>query len=302
MKASSITNIIAASCATFLTIALTLSACKRTGEDGKSGSQKTTINNIGSDTMVNLAQAWAEAYANVERSVSVEVVGGGSGIGIAALLNGTCDIANSSRKLEPEEEKKATEKYGKHPNEHHVGYDALAIYVHPTNPINEISVDQLSEIFREGGKTNKWSELGVQLPTGDAEIVRVSRQNNSGTYHYFREAVLGKKADFKAGSRDMNGSKDVVDLVSNTPTAIGYSGIGYRTNKVKVLKVAKKTGEPAIEPNITTTLDKTYPIARPMFMYTPPGEPEHVKKYIAWILSPPGQKIVEESGYVPLQK
>jgi len=100
----------------------------------------------------------------------------------------------------------------------------------------------------------------------------------------------------------MNGSKDVVDLVANTPTAIGYSGIGYRTDKVKVLNVSKKTGEPAIEPNITTTLDKTYPIARPMFMYTPPGEPDHVKKYIAWILSPPGQKIVEESGYVPLQK
>jgi phosphate transport system substrate-binding protein len=132
--------------------------------------------------------------------------------------------------------------------------------------------------------------------------VRVSRQNNSGTYHYFREAIVGKKSDFKLGSRDMNGSKDVVDLVSNTPTAIGYSGIGYRTNKVKVLKVSKKTGDPAIEPNITTTLDKTYPIARPMFMYTPPGEPDYVQKYIAWILSPPGQKIVEESGYVPLQK
>jgi phosphate transport system substrate-binding protein len=290
---------------TYLTLvaALALTGCKRGGDAASGGpSKKLSIQNIGSDTMVNLAQAWAEAYGTVEPSVSVEVSGGGSGIGVAALLNGTCDIANSSRKLEPEEEKKATAKYGKHPDEHHVGYDALAIYVHPSNPITEISIEQLGEIYREGGKINKWSDLGVQLPGGDGEIVRVSRQNNSGTYHYFREAVVGKTADLKLGSRDMNGSKDVVDLVSNTPTAIGYSGIGYRTNKVKVLKVAKKTGDPAIEPNITTTLDKTYPIARPMFMYTPPDEPEHVKKYIAWILSPPGQKIVEESGYVPLQK
>jgi phosphate transport system substrate-binding protein len=279
-----------------------LSAGCQKRESSGSAEKKQAIANIGSDTMVNLAQAWAEAYGKVEPNISVEVSGGGSGIGVAALLNGTCDIANSSRKLEPEEEKKATEKYGRHPNEHHIGYDALAIYVHPSNPITEISIDQLSEIYREGGKINKWSEVGVQLPGGDAEIVRVSRQNNSGTYHYFREAIVGKKSDFKLGSRDMNGSKDVVDLVSNTPTAIGYSGIGYRTDKVKVLKVSKKTGDPAIEPNITTTLDKTYPIARPMFMYTPPDEPDYVKKYIAWILSPPGQKIIEESGYVPLQK
>ena len=164
------------------------------------------------------------------------------------------------------------------------------------------SIEQLGDIFREGGKVSKWADIGVTIPGGQDEIVRVSRQNNSGTYHYFREAVVGKKADFKQGSRDMNGSKDVVELVASTPTAIGYSGIGYRTDKVKVLKVSKKTGEPSVEPNITTTLDKTYPIARPMFMYAPPNEPEHVKKYLAWVLTPAGQKIVEESGYIPLQK
>ena len=285
-----------------LLAALTLSGCKRGGDASKAGSDEKTISNIGSDTMVNIAQAWAEAYSSVEPNVSVEVSGGGSGIGVAALLNGTCDIANCSRELEEGEEKKAAEKYGKHPNEYKVGYDALAIYVHPSNPMTEISVEQLSEIFREGGAINKWSDLGVQLPSGDAEIVRVSRQNNSGTYHYFREAIVGAKADFKLGSRDMNGSKDVVDLISNTATAIGYSGIGYRTDKVKVLKVSKKKGEPGVEPSIATTLDKSYPIARPMLMYTPPDEPDHVKKYIAWILQPAGQKIVEESGYVPLEK
>ena len=273
---------------------------------GDAGGEKkkaaaTSIQNIGSDTMVNLAQAWAEAYGKVKPDVSVEVSGGGSGIGVAALLNGTCDIANSSRKLEAEEVEKAKVKSGADPIENHIGYDALSIYVHPSNPIEEISIEQLGEIFREGGKFSKWSDLGVTVPGGD-DIVRVSRQNNSGTYHYFREAVVGKKADFKAGSRDMNGSKDVVELIGNTPTAIGYSGLGYRTDKVKIVKVSKKTGEPAIMPSIATTLDKTYPIARPMFMYTPPSAPAHVTKYIEWILSPAGQKIVEESGYIPLEK
>jgi phosphate transport system substrate-binding protein len=276
-----------------------------TGCNKKSGSDSKTIalQNIGSDTMVNLAQGWAEAYQTVKPGISVEVSGGGSGVGIAALINGTCDIANSSRKLEKEEEEKATAKYGgKHPAEHLVGYDALAIYVHPSNPLTEISMEELGEIYREGGKINKWSDLGVQIPGGNDEMVRASRQNNSGTYHYFREVVVGKKSDFKQGSRDMNGSKEVVDLVATTPGAIGYSGIGYRTAKVKVLHVSKKKGEAAITPSIKTTLDKTYPIARPMFMYVSPTAKPEAEEYVAWILTAPGQKIVVDSGYVPLEQ
>ena len=207
-------TILTLSAAAFAT-AIAFTGCGKSGDSASSGGKKAaevSLQNIGSDTMVNLAQAWAEAYHEVDKSVSVEVSGGGSGIGVAALINGTCDIANSSRKLEKEEEEKATAKYGgKHPTEHLVGYDALAIYVHPSNPISEISVEQLSEIYKEGGKISKWSELGVTAPGGQDEIARVSRQNNSGTYHYFREAVVGKKADFKQGSRDMNGSKEVVD-------------------------------------------------------------------------------------------
>jgi phosphate transport system substrate-binding protein len=267
---------------------------------GKKGSQTVAIQNIGSDTMVNLAQSWAEAYRKVQPGVSVEVSGGGSGIGVAALVNGTCDIANSSRHLEPEEEQKATTKYGNKPKEYLVAYDALAIYVHPSNPIETISVEQLSDLYKEGGAIAKWSDLGVTIPGSSDEIVRVSRQNNSGTYHYFREAVLGKKADFRQGSRDMNGSKDVVELVANTPGAIGYSGIGYRTDKVKVIPVSKKKGETPVVPSIKTTLDKTYPIARPMFMYTPPSVRPEVTEYLKWIVTEPGQKIVIDTGYVPL--
>jgi phosphate transport system substrate-binding protein len=287
-----------------LMAALLLSACKR-GEGGgpsERRSRKTTIQNIGSDTMVNLAQAWAEEYAKVDPSISVEVSGGGSGIGIAALINRTADLANASRRLEPEELAQA-KRVGEDPKEYIVGYDALSIYVHKTNPLAAISMEELGEIYREGGKLSKWSELGVAIPgLQEDRIIRVSRQNNSGTYHYFREAVLGKDRDFRAGSLDMNGSKDVVELVSKTPGAIGYSGMGYATPEVKVLRVSRKKGEPAVAPSIASTLDKTYPITRPMFMYTP-GEPgPHVKKYIDWVMSDAGQRIVENTGYVPLPK
>ncbi len=281
--------------AIFAVAGISLTGCNKKGGKGIS------LQNVGSDTMVNLAQAWAEAYHGVKPDISVEVLGGGSGVGISSLINGTCDIANSSRKLEKEEEEKATAKYGgKHPTEHLVGYDALAIYVHPSNPITEISVEQLSEIYKAGGKFTKWSEIGVTMPAGQDEFVLASRQSNSGTYHYFREAVLGKKSDMRQGAREMSGSKDVVELVAGTPSAIGFSGIGYRTDKVKVIRVSKKTGEPSVEPTIQTTLDKTYPIARPMFMYVPPTAKPEAEEYIKWILTAPGQKIVIESGYVPL--
>ena len=286
-----------------------------------------SIQNQGSDTMVNLAQAWAEAYTGVDSSVSVEVSGGGSGTGIASLINGTVDLANSSRKMEQAEidsaisrrikdiEKKLGRKMEPHertqarqdtankPQEYMVGYDALAVFVHKDNPMEEITIEQLASIYSADGNVTKWSELDVKNPgCAKDEISRVSRQNNSGTYHYFREAVLGKGHDFRLGSVDMNGSKDVVELVSKTPCAIGYSGMGYATADVKMLRVAKKQGDPSYAPSIETTLNRTYPIARPLYMYTL-GEPnEHLKKYLDWIHADAGQQIVKESGYVPLPK
>ena len=261
----------------------------------------TTIQVKGSDTMVNLAQAWAEAYHKIKPDVRIEVSGGGSGTGIAALIAGTVDIADASREMKPQEREAAKKNTGKEPKETTVGYDALAVYVHKDNPLNEITIKQLREIYAEGGTITKWSQLGVKVPGCDSdEIVRVSRQSNSGTYVYFREHVLEKR-DYKSGSRDMNGSKEVVELVSHTPCAIGYSGMGYATPEVKMLKIARKKGEPAYAPTVANAVSKKYPIARALYVYTL-GEPTGaVKDYIDWILSPAGQKIVAQIGYVPLK-
>jgi phosphate transport system substrate-binding protein len=288
--------------AMIIACSLILTGCTRksdTGETAESG--KMIIQNSGSDTMVNLAQAWAEEYAKIEPSISVEVSGGGSGTGIAALINGTVDIANCSREMHPDEIARAKQNNGREPQQFLVGYDALAVYIHKDNPLNEITIEQLAEIYGEGGTFEKWSQLGINHPgCANDEIIRVSRQSNSGTYEYFREALLGSQRDFKLGSRDMNGSKDVVELVSKTPCALGYSGMGYATPEVKMLRVAKKAGDPSYAPTVETALDGTYPIARPLFMYTNGAPSEHAKKYLEWILSEAGQKIVEESGYVPL--
>jgi phosphate transport system substrate-binding protein len=210
------------------------------------------------------------------------------------------DIANCSRTVEPLEVAQAKKNTGKEPREHMVGYDALAVYVNKDNPLEQITLEQLAEIYGEGGKVTKWSQIGVKLPGGNDEIIRVSRQSNSGTYAYFREAVLGKGKDFRLGSRDMHGSKDVVELVAKTPSAIGYSGMGYAMPGVKMLRVAKKAGDQFFAPTVENTLNHTYPIARPLFMYTL-GEPGgQVKSYLDWVKSGAGQKIVIKSGYVPL--
>lgn len=270
------------------------------GRSGQDSSEQTTIQVKGSDTMVNVAQAWAEEYKTAAPTVGVEVSGGGSGVGIAALVRGTIDVANSSRNMKPEEMEQLRRGTGKEPKEFVVGFDALAVYVHKDNPLDSITFDQLAQVFAEDGTIGKWSQLGVRFPGGgDDAIVRVSRQSSSGTYEFFREHALGNK-DFKLGSRDMNGSKEVVELVGNTRTAIGYSGMGYATPGVKMLRVAVRAGEPAVDPTVENTLAKTYPLARSLLLYTA-GEPEGaVKSYIDWILSPAGQAIVEQSGYVPV--
>jgi phosphate transport system substrate-binding protein len=283
-------------------ILLGLTACGKPGAEpgGKPSAKKTIIQNKGSDTMVNVAQVWAEDYQKVAPDVAVEVSGGGSGVGIAALVKGAVDIANASRDVKPDEGAQAAKNTGKSPKGFTVGYDALAVYVHKDNPLNEIGVDQLAQIYEENTKVTRWSEIGVKIPgVKDDTIVRVSRQSSSGTYEFFREHVLGTR-DFAQGSRDLNGSKEVVELIGGTLTAIGYSGMGYATSAVKMLKLSPKAGQPAIAPSVENVLNKTYPLARSLHVYTL-GDPQGpVKSYIDWMLSDQGQKIVETSGYVPL--
>jgi phosphate transport system substrate-binding protein len=266
-----------------------------------SGMARTVIQNKGSDTLVNVAQAWAEEYQKIKPSVAIAVSGGGSGTGIAAMINGTVDIANASRKMKDKEIKSA--KKNKHnPVEHVVGYDALAVFIHKDNPATTLTFDQLAAIYGRGGKATKWSDIGVKVPGCPSdEIVVVSRQNNSGTYAYFKKSILGKKGKFRQGTRDMHGSKDVVDIVENTPCAIGYSGLAYATEHVKMACISKKKGDTCVSPSVPTASDGSYPIARPLFMYTN-GEPKgDVKEYMDWIKSDAGQCILLHKGYAAVR-
>ncbi len=279
-----------------LAIALLVASasCGRRGGEGR----REVIQNKGSDTLLSVAQAWAEAYGTVDTSVAVAVTGGGSGTGISALLNGTVDIANSSREISAKERAEA-EKRGVAPKELVVGFDALAVFVHLNNPLKSVSLAQLAGIYGDGGPLVRWSQLGVTVPGCPSDqIILVSRQNNSGTFQYFAEAVL-QKNDFKLGSRDMHGSKDVVDLVAHTPCAIGYSGLAYNVPEVAMLCVSKKEGEPCVPPNLANARNQSYPIARPLFMYTD-GEPKpHAKAYLEWIMSDAGQCVIFGKGYAP---
>ena len=257
------------------------------------------IQNKGSDTLVNVAQAWAEAYQSIDPDVAVAVSGGGSGTGIAALINGTVDLANASRAMKQKEIDLAKSK-GQNPVQHIVGYDALAVFLHESNPATSMSITQLAEIYGEEGETESWTQLGIEVPgCKGQEMVVVSRQNNSGTYAYFRKAVLGKARDYKMGTRDMHGSKDVVDLVEKTPCAIGYSGLAYATDHIKLACISKEEGGDCVVPTVAAASDGSYPIARPLYMYTN-GEPAgKVKEYLDWIMSDQGQCIIQEKGYAP---
>ncbi|HXH74455.1 MAG TPA: phosphate ABC transporter substrate-binding protein [Bacteriovoracaceae bacterium] len=263
------------------------------------------IQNKGSDTIVNLAQAWAEEYQKIVPAVGLAVSGGGSGTGIAALINGTVDIANSSRPIKDEEKAQALKNSGKEVQEFVVGLDALAVFVHPSNTLEGLSLEEIACIYGQDGKCNTWSDVkpGLVVPgCQDNKIIRVSRQSNSGTYEYFREAVLGTKTDFKQGSMDLNGSREGVDLVEKTPCAIGYAGMGYITQGVKALCVSKTKDANCVKPTLETATDKTYPIARELYMYISGTPTPEVKAYMDWIQGDAAREIIIKSGFVPVPK
>jgi len=256
----------------------------------------------GSNTLINVAEAWAHAYHEVNPAINLKVEGGGSGRGINALINGVVDIANSSRAMSAREIENAKNRWH-NPKEHLIGYDALAVFVHLDNPINHLSMGQMAEMYGEEGTISKWSDINIEVPVcDDQDMVLVSRQQYSGTYDYFRSSVVGR--DFKLGEQaiiKVNDSKSVVDLIEKNPCAVGYSGLGYATPKVKVVCIVGEDDKPCIYPSIESAKDGSYPIARPLFMYTD-GEPKgEVKKYIDWVLSDAGQCILLKEGYAPIR-
>jgi phosphate transport system substrate-binding protein len=277
------------------TILLTFFSCSRSN-------RQNIIQNKGSDTLVNLAQAWAEEYKKIQPDIAVAVSGGGSGTGISALINGTVDIANSSRRIKDEEKAQAEKNQHGQVTEYIVGLDALAVFVHPTNPLKDLTVEEIACIYGENGTCEKWSDVRGTVVPGcqDNKIIRVSRQSNSGTYEYFREAILHGKADFKQGSMDLNGSREGVDMVAKTPCAIGYTGMGYMNSSVHPLCIGLEKGKPCIAPTPENALNRSYPIARELFMYTVGTPRPEVKAFLDWIHTPGAKEITKNSGYVPL--
>jgi phosphate transport system substrate-binding protein len=277
-----------------------MASCQaRPAETPVAGGGVQAIQNKGSDTLVNLALAWAQAYANVNPNVLVSVTGGGSGTGIAALLNGTVDVANASRAMSPEEIA-AARAAGFEPVQTTVALDAIGVVVHPSNPINDLTFDQLSDIY--AGRVTNWTQVGGE----DRTIVLLSRESNSGTYLYFLENVVregqsNRKDLFSPGALLMPSSEGIANEVQQNPNAIGYDGLGYISPLEKTIRVAPKPGEPFVEPTVDNVINGTYPISRPLYMITR-GQPTGlVKEYLDWILSPDGQAIVRELGFVPLK-
>jgi phosphate transport system substrate-binding protein len=279
---------------------LLLTACgsEISSEEGSAPSSQTYIENKGSDTIVNLALAWAEAYQGLHPEIRISVTGGGSGTGIASLINNTVDLANASRQIKSEEIGNA-EANGVEPLEHIIARDAIAVIVNPNNPVDELTLEQVSAIY--SGEISNWSEVGGD----DLPIVRLSRETNSGTHVYFLEEVLrlGDKDNltlFATNTLLLPSSEGIILEVGQNPNAIGYDGLGYITDDVKVIGIARSYGEDYIYPSVETVNSGEYAIARNLYMYTN-GEPTGaLAEYLAWILSEDAQEIVKNLGFVPV--
>jgi phosphate transport system substrate-binding protein len=248
----------------------------------------------GSDTMVILGQRWAEVYMQQNPGSRIQVTGGGSGTGVAALINGTTEICESSRPMKDKEKADVKAKSGKEAVEIPVAVDGLAVYLHSSNPVKELTLDQVKQIYT--GKITNWKDVGGK----DAKIILYSRENNSGTYVYFKEHVL-ENADFHPTAQTLPGTAAVTNAVSKDPKAIGYGGIAYAKG-IRHAMIKKDANSPAVEPSMENVLTGKYPISRNLYWYTA-GEPSgDIQKLVDWVLSSAGQKLVESVGYYPLPK
>jgi phosphate transport system substrate-binding protein len=281
---------------------LLLTACQSNNQtQGTSGSEPgeiAYIENKGSDTMVNLALAWAETYQALHPEVRVSVTGGGSGTGLASLTNGTVDIANASRAIKTEEIELA-EAEGFTPFEQAVASDAIAVIVNPENPVDSLTIDQISKIYL--GEITNWQEVGGE----DRPIVLLSRETNSGTHVYFLEAVVrkGDKDDkniFAAETLLLPSSEGIISEVKDNPNAIGYDGLGYVIPEVKTIAISKGDGQPYVQPSVESVSNGSYPISRDLYMYFHQEPQGMIKEYMDWVLSDEGQAIVVELGFVPI--
>jgi phosphate transport system substrate-binding protein len=283
----------------FVLCSILLVSCSSSQNSSSSDSAARYIENKGSDTIVNLALAWAETYQAEHTDVRISVTGGGSGTGIAALINNTVDLANASRRIKEEEIEEARSK-GIEPLEHIIARDAIAVVVNPENPVNQLTLQQIADIY--SGKLTNWTEVGGE----DRPIVKLSRETNSGTHVYFLETVLrlGSSEDKTLFSMDtllLPSSEGIISEVRDNPNAIGYDGLGYVPHDLKMIAIAKEAGGSYVLPSIETVNDKSYAIARDLYMYTN-GEPEGaVKEYLDWILSEEAQQIVADLGFVPVK-
>jgi phosphate transport system substrate-binding protein len=285
-----------------LGVALTVSSCSsgksRQGGEGSSDAPqearaRETLTIKGSDTMVILAQNWAQAFMDANPGKVLQVSGGGSGTGVAALINGTADLANASRPIKDKERKQLMKRRGAEAQEFRVALDSLAVYVPAANEIEALSIPQLKKIFR--GQTTNWKEVGGE----DMPIVLYSRENNSGTYAYFKEHVLDNE-DFSVAAQTLPGTAAVINAVSKDPGGIGYGGIAY-SQGVRTVKVAAADGEP-VEPTMKNATSGTYPLSRFLNIYSV-GEPSGIaREYLDFVLSAKGQAVVEGVGYYPLPK
>jgi len=253
----------------------------------------------GSDTMVNLAQAWAEKYMEKNPRDFIAVTGGGSGTGFASLISKTCDLAMSSREIKQKEIDLAKQK-GVNAFEIKAALDGIAVVVHPGNPVEKLTLDQLADIFT--GRITNWKALGGR----DAKIVLLSREVNSGTHLYFKEHVLRKndpdsRAEFAPGALMLPSSQAIADEIANNPSTIGYYGMGYISEKQKPVAVATAEGRDFIAPTVDNVISGAYPISRPLLLYSSCEPAGVLKKFIDFALSPEGQQIVKETDFVPIK-
>ncbi len=284
-----------------LAILFILAGCARHNQPARGGepraqSGRPLVTIKGSDTMVHLVSNWAEALMKDQPGTEISVTGGGSGTGIAALMNGTTDIAAASRDLSEKEKKLAQQKKLALQTEV-VGMDGLAVVVNPSNPIKALTLAQLKEIFT--GKINNWKAVGGP----DLPILLYSRESSSGTYAFFQEHVL-KKQDYAQNTRLMPATSGIIEAVATDEGAIGYAGLGYAEeakNRIKIIGVQAKTDTPPVIPTETTIKDKSYPIARDLYLVgTQPLSPQ-AAQFMKYTLSHKGQTIVQQSGYIPVR-